>query len=40
MNTRKYFDNLEGKLNTVGNNIKTIRETKKMSRQKLSNELS
>ena len=39
MNTRKYFDNLEGKLNTVGNNIKTIRETKKMSRQKLSNEL-
>ena len=39
MNTRKYFDNLEGKLNTVGNNIKIIRETKKMSRQKLSNEL-
>lgn len=39
MNTRKYIDKLDGKLNTVGNNIKIIREDKKISRQALSNKL-
>ena len=39
MNTRKYNEKLDGKLNTVGINIKTIREQKGFSRQDLSNEL-
>lgn len=39
MNTRKYFDKLNGKLNAVGDNIKTSREENKMSRQDLSNKL-
>lgn len=39
MNTRKYIDNLGGKLNTVGNNIKIIREKNGLSRQDISNQL-
>lgn len=39
MNTRKYIDNLGGKLNTVGNNIKIIREKNGLSRQDVSNQL-
>lgn len=39
MNTRKYNEKLDGKLNTVGINIKTMREEKGFSRQDLSNEL-
>lgn len=39
MNTRKYNEKLDGKLNTVGINIKTIREQNGLSRQNLSNEL-
>lgn len=39
MNTRKYIDKLDGKLNTVGDNIKIIRENNKLSRQDLSNKL-
>lgn len=39
MNTRKYFDKLNGKLNTVGDNIKIVREQQKISRQALSNQL-
>ena len=33
MNTRKYIDNLGGKLNTVGNNIKIAREKNNLSRR-------
>lgn len=39
MNTRKYIDNLGGKLNTVGNNIKIIREKNNLSRQTVSDQL-
>ncbi len=39
MNNRKYIDKLNGKLNTVGNNIKIAREKNNLSRQKLSNQL-
>lgn len=39
MNTRKYIEKLNGKLNTVGDNIKIIREKNKLSRQDLSNQL-
>ncbi len=39
MNTRKYIEKLDGKLNTVGINIKIIREHNKLSRQDLSNKL-
>lgn len=39
MNTRKYIDKLDGKLNIVGNNIKITREENKISRQDLSNKL-
>lgn len=37
MNSRKYLDILNGKLNTVGKNIKLNREKQKKSRQYLSN---
>lgn len=39
MNTRKYIDKLDGKLNTVGINIKKIREKSNISRQDLSDKL-
>lgn len=39
MNTRKYIDNLGGKLNTVGNNIKIVREKNNLSRQTISDQL-
>lgn len=39
MNSRKYLDILNGKLNTVGKNIKLNREKQKKSRQYLSNQL-
>lgn len=39
MNTRKYIDNLGGKLNTVGNNIKIAREKNNLSRQTVSDQL-
>lgn len=39
MNTRKYIENLGGNLNTVGNNIKIIREKNRLSRQNLSDKL-
>lgn len=39
MNTRKYIENLGGNLNTVGNNIKIIREKNNLSRQNLSDKL-
>lgn len=39
MNTRKYIDKLDGKLNTIGNNIKIAREKQKISRQTLSDKL-
>lgn len=39
MNTRKYIDNLGGKLNTVGNNIKIVREKNNLSRQTVSDQL-
>ena len=39
MNTRKYIDNLGGKLNTVGNNIKIVREKHNLSRQTISDQL-
>lgn len=38
-NKRKYSNALEGKLNTVGKNIFTLRTEQKLSRQKLSNRL-
>ena len=37
--SRKYLDILNGKLNTVGKNIKLNREKQKKSRQYLSNQL-
>lgn len=39
MNTRKYIDNLGGKLNIVGNNIKIAREKNNLSRQTISDQL-
>ncbi len=39
MNTRKYIDNLGGKLNTVGDNIKIAREKNNLSRQNVSDQL-
>lgn len=39
MNTRKYIEKLDGKLNIVGKNIYTARENNKFSRQHLSNQL-
>lgn len=39
MNNRKYLDNLDGKLNSVGNNIKTLREKNNWSRQVMSDKL-
>lgn len=39
MNTRKYIDELDGKLNIVGTNIYKIREKLNMSRQSLSDKL-
>lgn len=39
MNSRKYIDNLNGKLNIVGSNIKFIREQHGLSRQTLSDKL-
>lgn len=39
MNTRKYIENLGGNLNTVGSNIKKIREKNHLSRQSLSDKL-
>ena len=39
MNTRKYIDVLDGNLNIVGKNIKSIREKQNISRQQLSNKL-
>jgi len=39
LNTRKYIENLGGNLNTVGNNIKIIREKNNLSRQNLSDKL-
>ena len=39
LNSRKYHDILNGKLNTVGKNIKLNREKQKKSRQYLSNQL-
>ena len=39
MNTRKYIDNLDGKLNIVGKNIKLLREKNNISRQYLSDQL-
>ncbi len=39
MNSRKYIDNLNGKLNIVGSNIKFIREQNGLSRQALSDKL-
>lgn len=39
MNTRKYIDELDGKLNIVGTNICKIREKLNMSRQSLSDKL-
>lgn len=39
MNTRKYIDNLGGKLNIVGKNIKIAREKNDLSRQDVSNKL-
>ena len=39
MNTRKYIDNLGGKLNTVGDNIKMTREKNNLSRQTVSDQL-
>lgn len=39
MNNRKYIDNLVGKLNSVGNNIKIAREKNNLSRQDISNQL-
>lgn len=39
MNTRKYIDNLGGKLNTVGNSIKIAREKNNLSRQSVSDQL-
>ncbi len=39
MNTRKYIDNLAGKLNTVGDNIKMTREKNNLSRQTVSDQL-
>lgn len=39
MNSRKYIDNLNGKLNIVGSNIKFIREQNGLSRQSLSDKL-
>lgn len=39
MNTRKYFDKLDGKLNIVGKNIELCRERNNISRQMLSDKL-
>lgn len=39
MNNRKYIEKLDGKLNTVGNNIRISRENNNLSRQDLSNKL-
>lgn len=39
MNTRKYFDKLDGKLNIVGKNIEFYREKNNISRQMLSDKL-
>ena len=39
MNTRKYFENLKGKLNTVGKNIQNEREKLGYSRQYVSDRL-
>lgn len=39
MNTRKYIDKLNGRLNTVGKNIETIRKQQNKSRQYLSDQL-
>lgn len=39
MNTRKYINDLNGKLNTVGNNIKIAREKNNLSRQAVSDQL-
>lgn len=38
-NKRKYSKDLDGKLNTVGKNIFTLRTEQKLSRQKLSDKL-
>ena len=38
-NKRKYSNALKGKLNTVGKNILILRTERKMSRQKLSDQL-
>ena len=39
MNTRKYLENLNGKLNTVGENIQKKREKLNFSRQYVSDRL-
>ena len=39
MNTRKYIDTLNGRLNTVGKNIEAIRKQQKKSRQDISDQL-
>ena len=39
MNTRKYIEQLNGKLNAIGTNIRQIRENKNISRQSLSDKL-
>ena len=39
MNTRKYIEKLDGKLNIVGKTIYDAREKNKFSRQHLSNQL-
>lgn len=39
MNARKSIDNLNGKLNVVGNNIKIYRENNNLSRQNVSDQL-
>ena len=37
--SRKYIENLNGKINIVGKNIKTLREKNGLSRQALSDKL-
>lgn len=39
MNTRKYIEILNGKINTVGTNIRNLREKKNYSRQYVSDQL-
>lgn len=39
MNTRKYIEKLDNKLNSVGSKIRELREEEKLSRQDLSDKL-